>query len=172
MVRALHRWFSGVRQHIFFQTLAQSAPPNSRSKTKEKRREIGFRDTGHHQTAGVSGDRLQSNSPGEPALEWCNYSRMTTSTYCRWRQRSRRRRAPKKRWKKLSFDLRFKKINLLRLSAGSGQQKPKPMASFRLPATTLTWESHQHIYVYFITGCQLGMDSLKCKSHRLPAGYS
>jgi len=48
---------------------------------------------------------------------------------------------------KLSFDLRFKNINLLQLLAGATQQKPKPMASFRLPATTLTWESHHIIYV-------------------------
>jgi len=40
LVPALHQWLSGVRQHVFFQTLAQSAPAICWGKAQDQRREI------------------------------------------------------------------------------------------------------------------------------------
>ena len=39
----MHQWLSGVRQHIFFQTLARSAPAICWGKVKGRRGEISFR---------------------------------------------------------------------------------------------------------------------------------
>jgi hypothetical protein len=43
LVAALHQWLSGVRQHIFCQTLALSAPVICWGKMNGRRREISFR---------------------------------------------------------------------------------------------------------------------------------
>ena len=40
LVPALHQWLSGVRQHVFFQTLAQSAPAICWGKAQDQRTEI------------------------------------------------------------------------------------------------------------------------------------
>ncbi len=40
LVPALHQWFCGVRQHVFFQTLAQSAPAICWGKAQDQRTEI------------------------------------------------------------------------------------------------------------------------------------
>ena len=54
LVPALHQWLSGVRQHVLFQTLAQSAAAICWGKAQDQRREISSeldtRCRGHRQT--------------------------------------------------------------------------------------------------------------------------